>query len=103
MEAKTYGNLEPLIEALRAENYSLEARALAADFLEGKLKLPMHRPRSKSSSDLVWPAKRVFELEQAGVPRKNAVADVAAELNCSKRSVQKSLAFCGLTRPAKRR
>ena len=31
----------------------------------------MHRPRSKSSSDLVWPAKRVFELEQAGVPRKN--------------------------------
>jgi len=34
MEAKTYGNLEPLIEALRAENYSLDARSLAADFLK---------------------------------------------------------------------
>src|SRR5689334_22632153 len=64
IEAKN-GILEALIKVLRAEHCSVEARLLAADLLEGKVKRRRGNPPSsviQQAMQLVMPAMRVVEL-----------------------------------------
>jgi hypothetical protein len=99
LEAKM-GNPESMFRALESGTATPELQAFAADWGTGKIKRLKKRPPRNSmemAQALLLPAMRVIELESKGALRKNAIADVAAELKCSKRKVETSLAFCLLT------
>jgi predicted transcriptional regulator len=90
------GDLRGLLRALRSGNATPEVCALAADLLEGKIKLPKHRPKHpKPWEEVVRPALRVRELERQGWRKRTAaVAQTAKELGISRAAVQVSLAEC---------
>ncbi|MGD0533391.1 MAG: hypothetical protein ABSA62_14275, partial [Methyloceanibacter sp.] len=62
--------------------------------IEGKIKLPKHRPAANPMIPTLI-AMRVVELEELGAPRKNAVADTAVDFGCSLRTVRNALRLCG--------
>jgi hypothetical protein len=98
LEAKM-GNPESMFRALESGTASPELQAFAADWGTGKIKRQKKRPprNHMEMAQALLPAMRVVELESRGALRKNAIADVAVELKCSRRKVEASLAFCNLT------
>jgi len=90
------GNRYLLLSLLRAEDCPREVRAFAADMIEGKIKLPKHRPAANPMIHTLI-AMRVIELEELGAPRKNAVGDTAIEFGCSQKTVRNALRVMGCT------
>ena len=89
------GSLVPLINLLLSrEELSPKVRSFVADFLEGKVNLPKHRPSADLWGDFHH-FRRVFELEQEGWKRTAAVTQVATEFRCCQRTVQTSLSKWG--------
>jgi hypothetical protein len=94
------GNPEAMFHALESGTASAELQAFAEEWVTGKIRRQKKRPprnHMELAQALLLPAMRVVELESKGALRKNAIADVAAELKCSKRKIETSLRFCKLT------
>lgn len=89
-----HGDLAPLLWLLRSDKeISPKIRALIADLLEGKMKLPKSRPQTEK---ILWEERRraslVMLLERDGWSKRTAAVAKAAEaLGCSKKAVQEAL------------
>jgi hypothetical protein len=88
------GDTRALCDRLRnsAVAITMAERRCAADLIEGKLKLPRHRPPSvKTRLRTIDIARRVEELTSKPGEREAAIAATAAEFKCRRSTVLSAL------------
>jgi hypothetical protein len=96
------GDWEPLIERLRSEEtITRRERELLALILEGKIKRPKRRPRSRAQDEIEEAiAYLVMRREAEGVKTKAAVHDAMVEFGRKERTVRSAVSrhrwrWCG--------
>ena len=87
------GELGLLLAAIESSDMSPEVKFVLIEFVTGKLKRARHRPPDPNTQfRRMYRALRVLDLERSGWTKRDAaIAQAAAELHCSRGSVEQAL------------